>query len=97
MLAFYVATTQHLQKNLPLKSKLLENMTYLQPAFKPDPLAQERNAAVFTALPEMTTGTNCFDKLSSEWRLYQARSQLDGDDSLTTVGIDKHWSKVPKL
>jgi hypothetical protein len=100
MLAFLQAVVRYLQARLPLNNTFLQNVRCLQPSQRSSTAGNTMIAALCNCMPQISTGISFADKVITEWRLYQADTEITPDWVVSSNGVlltvDKYWSRVSK-
>lgn len=100
MQMFLQTVAKFLQERLPLNNVFLQNVRCLQLSQRMAAVSNQMLATLAACMPQLSTGISFADNVVTEWRLYQADTDITADWIVsadgTNIPVDKYWSRVSK-
>ncbi len=96
MLKVLTTSAQYLQKKLPLKNVLLQNIRCLNPSLRKEQMTNQMILSVLLHIPHVSSEPNVADKIAREWHIYQHDTDILESWS-QDANIDQYWAHIFKL
>jgi len=93
-------SAKFLQERFPLNNVFLHNVRCLQPSRRMTAVGNQMITALAACIPQLSTSISFADNVVTEWRLYQADTDITADWFVsadgTNIPVDKYWSRVSR-